>query len=145
MYLPARDGRSVYGAYTPWEPPTGSGAAAAREFIDWVFTRSESDEWLSQNPPRFTWGSDIPPAELDPDHPLVAAVLDGARRVGCHSELGGFDSWYDGASFILAGAPAVAFGPPGVSEAHATDESVAIDDLVTCAQALAASALAWGQ
>ena len=69
---------------------------------------------------------------------------ESAQRVAASSRITGFDSWYDGASFVrAAGVPAVGFGPPALSQAHVIDESVGIDDLVKTAQALAAAAVRW--
>jgi acetylornithine deacetylase/succinyl-diaminopimelate desuccinylase-like protein len=54
----------------------------------------------------------------------------------------GFDSWHDGATFTrFGGTPAIAYGPRGIEQAHAIDESVAVDDLVRCAQIYAVAAL----
>jgi acetylornithine deacetylase len=123
----------------------GEGSLVAKEFEDWIAGAGGSDPWLAKNPPRvIDWGSDIPPAEIDGDHPLAQTMLGAVRGVGAMSEIAGFDSWYDGASFVrCAKVPAVAFGPPGIEAAHVIDESVSIDDLVTTAQALAAAAVRW--
>jgi acetylornithine deacetylase/succinyl-diaminopimelate desuccinylase-like protein len=37
--------------------------------------------------------------------------------------------------------PSVALGPPAIEQAHTVDESVAVDHLITCAQAYAVAAL----
>jgi acetylornithine deacetylase len=124
----------------------GEGRRVEREVTDWMEQAVEraDDEWLRRHPPTIEWSSDIPPAEIDAQHPLAQTMTAAAREVGLPGQVGGFDSWYDGASFIRAkGVPAVAFGPPETASAHAIDESVAIDDLVRCAQALAVAAARW--
>jgi acetylornithine deacetylase len=133
MYLPGRSDAN------------GEGALVADEFAAWIANATAADPWLAENPPVVVdWGSDIPPAEIAADHPLAQTMLAAARAAGAASAIDGFDSWYDGASFVrCAGVPAVAFGPPGVERAHVIDESVSIDDLVTTAQALAAAAVRW--
>ncbi len=137
MYLPgAADSAATDGR---------RGRRVAEEFQRWIGAASAGDPWLAEHPPRISWGSDIPPAEIEPTHPLAVIVLGCARASGQESAIAGFDSWFDGASFIHAGTPAVAFGPPGVNLAHAIDESVAVDDLVACAQSLAMAALVWGE
>ncbi len=137
MYLPA--------AADPGADERRLGWRVADQFERWIADACAGDPWLAEHPPRITWGSDIPPAEIDPEHPLAAVVLQSARSSGPHSVIAGFDSWFDGASFIHHGMPAVAFGPAGVGAAHAVDESVSIDDLVACAQSLATSAIVWGE
>jgi acetylornithine deacetylase len=123
----------------------GQGSIVAKEFEDWIARAGGTDPWLAENPARIVdWGSDIPPAEIDGDHPLAQTMLGAVREVGAAGRIAGFDSWHDGASFVrCAKVPAVAFGPPGVERAHVIDESVSIDDLVTTAQALAAAAVRW--
>ncbi len=122
----------------------GEGRAVEREFIEWIRAATEADPWLREHPPEVSWGSDIPPAEIPGDHPLAATVLAAAARAGAAGAVGGFNSWHDGASFIrVKDIPAVAFGPPQTADAHVVDEGVEIDDLVTCAQALALAAVEW--
>jgi acetylornithine deacetylase/succinyl-diaminopimelate desuccinylase-like protein len=79
--------------------------------------------------------------------PVAQTLLDASRDAGRRRELGGLDSWYDGATFThLAGIPSVGFGPPGfdpdgATVAHTIDEYVPVDGLVGCAQALAVAAM----
>jgi acetylornithine deacetylase len=133
MYLPGRADQH------------GQGSLVADEFRDWIASATAGDPWLAENPPQVVdWGSDIPPAEIDADHPLAQTMLAAVHGAGAASRIAGFDSWHDGASFVrCAKVPAVAFGPPGVERAHVIDESVSVDDLVTTAQALAAAAIRW--
>jgi acetylornithine deacetylase/succinyl-diaminopimelate desuccinylase-like protein len=85
---------------------------------------------------------DIPPAEVDPGAPVVALALEAGADLGRDGRATGFDSWTDMATFTrFAATPTVAFGPPAVENAHTVDESVAIDDVVACAQAYALAAL----
>lgn len=73
--------------------------------------------------------------ETDPDHPIVTSVIDAARENGVDAALVGFDAATD-ARFLIhdAGIPTVHFGPGSITEdAHAVDESVAVDELVTTA------------
>jgi acetylornithine deacetylase len=124
----------------------GEGRVVERGLIDWIDRAVEDsgDDWLRSHPPTISWGSDIPPAEIEPGHPLSRTMAASALNTGLDSRISGFNSWYDGASFIRTkGIPAVAFGPPETSSAHAIDEGVEIDDLVRTAQALAVAALRW--
>ena len=124
----------------------GEGRRVEDELVTWldsVIERS-GDEWLRNHPPTIEWASDIPPAEIDRTSPIAQGVGSAAAEIGLDPRVSGFDSWYDGASFIRTrGIPSVAFGPPDVSDAHAVDESVAIDDLVLCAKAIALAITRW--
>jgi acetylornithine deacetylase len=54
----------------------------------------------------------------------------------------GFDNWHDGATLTAeAGIPAICFGPGDLRLAHTTSESVPVEELVRCAQALAVAAI----
>jgi acetylornithine deacetylase len=100
-----------------------------------------ADPWLAEHPPSFEWAADIPPMEIPPGYPIVETVLGAGAEVGEQSRLAGLDSWYDGATYTSAGTPSVAFGPRSITGAHTIDESVPVDDLVRCAQAIALAAL----
>jgi acetylornithine deacetylase len=127
----------------------GWGASVRREVEDWIVSRcAERDDWLAEHPPVFDWWPNaVMPMEIDPDSPVVATLLDASADAGRRRELGGLDSWYDGATFThLAGIPSVGFGPPGfdpdgATVAHTIDEYVPVDGLVGCAQALAVAAM----
>lgn len=124
----------------------GEGRLVERELVEWIerAVQESGDEWLIENPPEIEWSSDIPPAEIDPDHPLATTMSGAAADAGLATRLAGFDSWHDGASFVRTkGIPAVAFGPPETASAHTFDESVLVDDLVRCAEALALAAARW--
>ena len=130
MYLPGRADRD------------GWGTAVEAEVAEWILAHCATDEWLAVHPPRIAWSLDIPPYEVDPDHPIVAAMLESSARAGAPSRLGGLDSWFDAASFSrFGGTPCVGWGPRSIAWAHTIDEYVPVDDLVRCAQGLALAAI----
>ncbi|MBI2684556.1 MAG: M20/M25/M40 family metallo-hydrolase [Actinobacteria bacterium] len=79
----------------------------------------------------------IPPADLDPDHPsvrlLLAAVPDGIGDVRAT----GRDGASEAVAFLAAGIPAVEFGPRGAGH-HGPAEYVDIPSLSTYSAALEA-------
>ena len=77
-----------------------------------------------------------PPADTDPDHPLVVALVECASRHHASSASVGRDGASDGVSFIEAGVPAVEFGPLGAGH-HGPDEYVDIPSLLAYRRALA--------
>jgi acetylornithine deacetylase len=141
--VPASCALTYHVTYLPGHADAdGWGTRVEAEFADRVARAAAGDEWLARHPPRIEWSVDIPPAELAADAPVVRLALDAARDAGVAGRATGFDSWFDGATFTrFGGTPTVALGPPAIEQAHTVDESVAIDDLVTCAQAYAVAAL----
>jgi acetylornithine deacetylase len=130
MYLPGRADRD------------GWGTQVEAEVASWIVDHCAADEWLAEHPPQVAWSLDIPPYEVDPRHPIVAAMLDASAQVGEPSRLSGLDSWFDAASFSRFGdTPCVGWGPRSIAWAHTVDEYVPVDDLVRCAQGLALAAI----
>ena len=120
----------------------GFGSRVRDEVREWIGRACAADPWLAEHPPSFDWSADIPPMEIPPDDPIVQTVLAASAEVGEPARLGGLDSWYDGATYTMSAAtPSVGFGPRSISDAHTIDESVPIDDLVRCAQAIALAAV----
>jgi acetylornithine deacetylase len=116
---------------------------AAEEFTEWVLAAAARDPWLAEHPPAIEWlvGA-VPPVEVEPDDPVVTTLVDAAHAVGARGRVVGFDNWHDGATLTAeTGIPAICFGPGDISLAHTTSESVPIDELVRCAQALAVAAI----
>ena len=57
----------------------------------------------------------VMPLEIDPELPIVTTTCEAVAALGGTPRLSGLDSWYDGATFtLLAGTPAVGFGPSGL-------------------------------
>ncbi len=86
----------------------------------------------------------VHPTSAPPGSPLVAALSRAVETaVGRPPELVASPGTYDQKHFArIAGIEhCVAYGPGPLEEAHQPDESCAIDDLVTCTQALALAAL----
>ncbi|MBU6363656.1 MAG: M20/M25/M40 family metallo-hydrolase [Acidobacteria bacterium] len=85
-----------------------------------------------------------PPADTDPEHPLVLALVDCASRHHESSTSVGRDGASDGVSFLSVGVPAVEFGPLGAGH-HGPDEHVDIPSLLSYRRALADFAVAAGE
>jgi acetylornithine deacetylase len=137
MYLPAQADAS------------GWGSAVREEVERWIARETaRRDDWLAEHPPVIDWWPNaVMPCELPRAEPIVDTVLDATRDVGRPGQVGGLDSWYDGATLTkLGGIPSVGFGPPGfdpdgASVAHTVDEFVPLQGLVDCAKALAVAAM----
>ncbi|MGZ4171832.1 MAG: M20 family metallopeptidase [Solirubrobacteraceae bacterium] len=126
----------------------GWGSAVRDEVSEWIVGECARDDWLAEHPPVIEWWANgVMPMEIPESAPIVGAMLDASSDLGLRRELGGLDSWYDGATYTrLAGIPSIGYGPPGfdpdgATVAHTIDEYVPVDGLVACAQALAVAAL----
>jgi acetylornithine deacetylase len=121
----------------------GWGSEVEREFVEWIQRAADADPWLAGHPPRVEWAvGAVPPAEVPADDPVVEATLGAARATGIESRLSGLDTWHDAATLTVEGGiRAICFGPGDIHLAHTASESVPIDDLVACAQALAVAAI----
>ncbi len=119
-------------------------AAARQEFEDAVATAAADHPWLADHPPTVEWwGGQFYPGATDPDDPIIATMAGAAADVRTGSgALRGMPYGCDlGLTLGLGGIPTVVFGPGDIRDAHAVDESVAVDELRDAAAALALTVL----
>ena len=84
------------------------------------------------------------PWELDPGHPVVAAMAAGVREAtGADPELMAFPGTTDASYLAPAGVPCVICGPGDLARCHREDERIDVEELGTAARAYAAAATAW--
>ncbi len=121
----------------------GWGSLVEKELTEWVLRATAADPWLAAHPPSIEWlVGGVPPSSVAADDPIVQAAVSAVASVGREARLGGLDNWHDGATLTVeAGIPAICLGPGDVHLAHTTSESVPVDDLVACTQALALAAM----
>jgi acetylornithine deacetylase len=130
--------------YVPGEEDAeGMGANVKREIEEYVRRAALTDPWLAENPPRISWDVELPPAEIPETVDLVRELQQTAAQQGATSRARGLDTWDDTASLILAGIPAVSFGPGSDDQAHGVDEYVDLDQLDWCGRILAAFVERW--
>lgn len=135
----------VNATYLPGDADAdGYGAVPRSEIMRAVEAVASRDDWLAEHSPSWTWATDYPPSEIDPDEPIVAVASGAAAGIGVRAELEGIDTTYDGALLTrLADVPSPAFGPGDLTRAHAPDEWVGVDELVLGARAYARTICAW--
>jgi acetylornithine deacetylase len=119
----------------------GYGREVEQEFTGWLHRYAAADPWLAEHPPEVSWSLDVPPSEVPPREPVVGVLQAVLADLGQPASLIGTGYWHDGASLTRGGIPSVTFGPGEVAVAHAVDEHVPVDHLVTTAQALALAAM----
>jgi acetylornithine deacetylase len=119
----------------------GQDADEAAEELRQVITAAwQADEWLNAFPVGLTvWGARFDSCSIADDHPLPVGIAEAHARVtGEQTSLVGVPYGADMRLFINQGStPTVMYGPGDVRVAHAADEYVPIEQVVTCAQVLA--------
>jgi acetylornithine deacetylase/succinyl-diaminopimelate desuccinylase family protein len=128
--------------YLPGEPIDD----VRREIEEYVRATCQTDPWLVEHPPRFTWslrGISFPPAATDADHPIVQLMTSAVRAAGATASIEGLTAVTDLSWYQAKGIPGVIFSPGSIDQAHSPDEYVEVDKLVVATKALALMALAW--
>lgn len=116
------------------------------EFVDVVMSAAASVPWLTQHPPRVEWFSgQFAPSEITRDHALVESVAAAHRAVtGQTPDITGVTYGADMRHFInIGGIPCLMYGGGDVRTAHAPNESIAVEDVLTCAKSIAIAARDW--
>jgi acetylornithine deacetylase len=122
----------------------GYGSVPRAEILRAVDAAARSDDWLTENPPVWTWATDYPPSEIDPAEDIISVTRDATAQAGVDARSEGIDTTYDGALLTrLAGVPSPAFGPGDLGRAHAPDEWIGVDELILGARAYARAICAW--
>lgn len=68
-------------------------------------------------------------ASIPDDHPLAVRFRElSATHAGTAAEPWGMEAATDAREFVAAGTPAIIWGPGSLSQAHAVDESIDLDD-----------------
>ena len=122
----------------------GYGSVPRSEIEAAVAEAASADDWLALHPPAWSWYTDYPPSEIDPNAAIIAAVQEAAWPLGIDVRARGIDTTYDGALLTrFAATPSPAFGPGDLARAHAPDEWIGIDELVLGAKLYARTVAAW--
>ena len=124
--------------------PGESFVAAKAAFENALATAAAADPWLADNPPTVTWpGGHFAAGRLPEGDPFGDQVVDAVVATGePRPHLTGAPYGSDLRQYAAAGIPTVQYGPGRIANAHAVDEHVAIDEVVTCARAYAELILA---
>ena len=135
--------------YCIWYHPDEDPAAVKEEFETFVHHAAQLDEWLRHHPPEFDWKVNWPPFVVDLDHPICATVAgaheeaaEGTRFAG-PAKFAGFYAVCDAAFLGAQGVPAIVYGPGSLLVAHAPDEYIDIDELLTATKTYALATMDW--
>lgn len=135
--------------YCVWFHPDDEPEAVKHEIEEHVRRAAQLDPWLRDHPPEIEWKLTWPAAVVDTDHPIVRATQ-RAHELGAvgtpyagEAKVWGFLAVEDTSFLILGGVPAISYGPGDVRLAHAYDENIVIEELVTACKTYALLALEW--
>jgi acetylornithine deacetylase/succinyl-diaminopimelate desuccinylase family protein len=126
--------------YHPEDDPD----AVRREIEACVEAAAAEDDWLLAHPPTVTWTHHWPASNVHPQHPIVEAACRAHRlATGEDAVVHGFAAVDDTTFLSAAGIPAISYGAGDLRVAHAVDEHVVVDELVTACTTFALLAAEW--
>src|SRR4051794_6421209 len=115
--------------------PVGADLQAARDTLQTVVGADVELEWT---------GGAFAPGETDPEHPWARTVRRAlGDELGREAPIAGVPWGADMRLFTARGIPTVMVGTRDIELAHAVDESVAIDELVTVARTIIRAVADW--
>jgi len=135
--------------YSVWYPPQEREEDIKKEISEHVAWACQLDPWLRQNPPEIKFNLHWPPAQIPIEHPIVQTCAQ-AHRQAISPQLAddrelfqAFCAVCDAAFLNMAGIPSVIYGPGSLLQAHAVDEYVYIEELITATKTFALAAMDW--
>jgi acetylornithine deacetylase len=119
----------------------GEPVADARQAFEQAIAEAcEKDDWLRDHPVKITWPGGVFASGLLPEgDPLLDDTLQAATDAGATAvpEVKGGPYGSDLRQYAAAGIPTLQYGPGDVRYAHATDEHVALAEVLHCARTYA--------
>lgn len=134
--------------YCIWYSPDDEPEAVKREVEEHIHRAAEMDHWLRAHPPVVEWKLHWPANKPDADAITAVTVAAheqaavGTRFAGT-PDVVGFAAVEDCTFLTAGGVPAISYGPGDLRVAHADDEYVMIDEVVTACKTFAVVAMDW--
>jgi acetylornithine deacetylase/succinyl-diaminopimelate desuccinylase family protein len=132
--------------YNLWFLPGESFPAIRDEVESFVQAVCQTDPWLREHPPRFTWklrNIYFPPAETAPEHPFIQSLVAALENAGQEPRIEAFTAASELAWYAEVGIPGAIFGPGRIAQAHSPDEYVNLDQLRVACATMALGAATW--
>ena len=104
---------------------------------------ANTDSWMKEHPPQIdiSW---VYGAEIDENEEIVKTAIESANELGFKAETKGLGSLTDAIHLInYSNIPTISIGPETLENAHAPDEYVEIDQLISSTKVLALIILKW--
>jgi acetylornithine deacetylase len=118
--------------------PGESLAHGREEILEALRRLAADDHWLREHPPVVSWdNAGFAAWDTDQGAPIVEAIAGACEAVTGNHELGAVTFGSDAGHFAQRLVPVVIFGPGRITDAHAPDESVSEEQILTAAKVLA--------
>lgn len=136
--------------YVVWYPPNEDPEDIKVEIEAHVQAFAQTDRWLRENPPVINWKQNWPannPGEAAGE--ITRAVVRAHEWAAVGTQFAGapavtgFCAVEDCTFFTERGIPAISYGPGDLRVAHADDEYVSIEELITATKTFALLAADW--
>ncbi|NLK00271.1 MAG: acetylornithine deacetylase [Clostridia bacterium] len=125
----------------------------SKEIEEHIMNVAAGDPWLRDNPPKFRWGGEsmiedrgeiFPSLELDREHEGTKLLADVHHAVTGEKPIMGMSPTVTDAGWLgEGGIPTVLYGPGELALAHAVDESIDLEDLISYTKVLIEFATRW--
>jgi acetylornithine deacetylase len=132
--------------YNIWYYPQETLDEIKQAIEGYVLALAEYDPWLKAHPPKFTWclrNISFPPANTNPDHPVVSHLTAALQAGGSAPEIMGFNAASDLAWYAEKGIAGIIFGPGDLAHAHSPNEYIPVSDMLHATHAIACALLGW--
>ncbi|MEK3935673.1 ArgE/DapE family deacylase [Sporosarcina sp. FSL W7-1349] len=130
--------------YAVWYHPDESFEEVQKEITEHVMRAAQNDLWLRENPPKLEFLLNWPAFNVPKDHPITQATVEAHEEVtGQPAKVLGFAAVADASFLNERGIPSIIYGPGSILVAHAVDEYVEVEELITAAKTYALVAMEW--
>ncbi len=134
--------------YCVWYSPDDDPEDVKREISTQIARAAQLDAWLREHPPVVDWKMNWPantPDAVDITEVTCAAHQQAAvgTRFAGRPDVVGFAAVEDATWLTKGGVPAISYGPGDLRVAHADDEYVLIDEVITSCKTFAVVAMDW--
>ncbi len=134
--------------YCVWYSPDDDPEDVKREISTQIARAAQLDAWLREHPPVVDWKMNWPantPDAVEITEVTCAAHQQAAvgTRFAGRPDVVGFAAVEDATWLTKGGVPAISYGPGDLRVAHADDEYVLIDEVITSCKTFAVVAMDW--
>lgn len=134
--------------YCAFHDPRDATEQAKQELLDCIQRAASADPWLCNHPPEIEWKLEWPPTQIDEREEICTRLCRAHDQAASRARLStgkmsGFMGVCDTTWLQAAGIPSIVYGPGNGKLAHAADEYVLIDEMVTACRTYATLAMDW--
>jgi len=125
--------------------PRESVESAIRELRNFIHDYVKGDDWLRNNLPEVKQeGYAGEGAEVPVEHPIVQTLVNSYyRALGVKPIIRGHEGATDMRVLIKMGVPTVCFGPGTITQMHANNEWVRVEDVIKAVKVMAVHLIEW--